>query len=316
MMMLVEKGRCSMDDPVKRYLPEFGHLSVRKPANQLVPADSEMTNRAPVEHDLGIPTFHANQTPQALMMKKRMLRAAREGGRGIPSKPQKKLLSCRWNLNRAADSYMACRWMSSRAHRNHIGRNGSRSICPGAVQTAWHDRYGVFCSARKETTFHMLAEQTSAGFSPAAPNVRSPLFSPPAYEPCGDGLISSLADYSKFMLMLTDGKNGGSEQLIRMGTLRRMATAVSPEITVPFIREIPFLAGYGYGLGVRVMIDPGQSQVPMPAPANSDGTAWRKLVLCLPEKRAFDAFYDPQRLPSLHTTTIPPFYRLALDTFA
>lgn len=74
-MMLVDEGKVSLDDPVEKYLPEFHHQKVRKPADphaqngsaapELVPASHPILIREILSHTSGLP-FKSAAQPGAL----------------------------------------------------------------------------------------------------------------------------------------------------------------------------------------------------------------------------------------------------------
>ncbi|TVX97739.1 serine hydrolase domain-containing protein [Paenibacillus cremeus] len=71
----------------------------------------------------------------------------------------------------------------------------------------------------------------------------------------GQGLLSTLGDYSRFAQMLACGGELDGVRVLSANTIQLMATNhLGPAQMADF--NIPQLAGYGYGLGVRVMIDP------------------------------------------------------------
>ena len=75
------------------------------------------------------------------------------------------------------------------------------------------------------------------------------------YESGGGGLLSTLADYSKFAQTLACGGELNGVRILGRKTIDLMSTNhLNPTQLADF--DWPYHAGYGYGLGVRVMMDP------------------------------------------------------------
>src|SRR5690606_17333426 len=116
------------------------------------------------------------------------------------------------------------------------------------------------------------------------------------FESGGGGLLSTLADYSRFAQMLACGGELDGVRILGSKTIDLMRTNhLSPQQLADF--NWPYLAGYGYGLGVRVMIDP--------VAAGSNGSigefGWCGLagtwVMIDPEER-LSAVYMQQMIPN------------------
>jgi len=80
------------------------------------------------------------------------------------------------------------------------------------------------------------------------------------YEMGGAGLYSSVPDYIKFSQMLANGGVWKGEQIIGRKTIDLMrANQLNEKQLHTFNHGNHYLAGYGYGLGVRTLMDQGQS---------------------------------------------------------
>lgn len=77
------------------------------------------------------------------------------------------------------------------------------------------------------------------------------------YEAGGAGLFSSVRDYSAFAQMLACGGKYNGNQIIGANTIDLLRTNQLNEHQLNEFRN-PYLDGYGYGLGVRTMMDPSK----------------------------------------------------------
>ena len=75
------------------------------------------------------------------------------------------------------------------------------------------------------------------------------------FESGGGGLLSTLEDYGRFARMLVNGRQLDGVRILGRKTVQLMA---SNHLTPEQIEDITWshMAGYGYGLGVRVMMNP------------------------------------------------------------
>lgn len=76
------------------------------------------------------------------------------------------------------------------------------------------------------------------------------------YEAGGFGLYSTVKDYLKFSQMLANGGCYNGQRIIGRKTIDLMRTNQLNQQQLEYFRN-PYLDGYGYGLGVRTMMEPG-----------------------------------------------------------
>jgi CubicO group peptidase (beta-lactamase class C family) len=91
---------------------------------------------------------------------------------------------------------------------------------------------------------------TDLNTDPASPN-------PPAFESGGGGLVSTMADCSRYALMLLNDGKLGEERILSRKTMELIRTNHCDMAELE--RSIfPHMIGYGYGLGVRTMVSPAR----------------------------------------------------------
>lgn len=111
-----------------------------------------------------------------------------------------------------------------------------------------------FCNNNQDrmASFYLRDESGNMMKSPA---MMDEFFEPDAVYECGGaGLYSTLRDYVKFSQMLANGGVYRGEQIIGTKTIDLMRTNQLNEVQLKDFSN-SYLAGYGYGLGVRTMMD-------------------------------------------------------------
>ncbi len=84
---------------------------------------------------------------------------------------------------------------------------------------------------------------------------------PPDFPSPGGGLVSTLADYSRFCQMLINGGELEGKRILGPKTVALFSMNHTPEEALPygFIEHDLYHAGYGYSLGTRVLMDVSKS---------------------------------------------------------
>ncbi|WP_342041635.1 serine hydrolase domain-containing protein [Bacillus sp. OTU2372] len=116
------------------------------------------------------------------------------------------------------------------------------------------------------------------------------------FESGGGGLFSTLGDYSQFAHMLASGGELNGNRIIGRNTIQLMSTNhLNSQNSSDF--NWNRLAGYGYGLGVQVMIDPPTSGSNSPVGEFGwNGMSGTWVTICPKEK--LSAVYMQQMLPN------------------
>ena len=84
----------------------------------------------------------------------------------------------------------------------------------------------------------------------------------PAFESGGAGLCSTIDDYMKFALMLTNGGQLDGRRILAENTVRYLSNArLTPVLQQRFDMRMPHLAGYTYCNLLRVAANPGSCNV-------------------------------------------------------
>jgi CubicO group peptidase (beta-lactamase class C family) len=78
----------------------------------------------------------------------------------------------------------------------------------------------------------------------------------------GHGLVSTASDYFRFCRALLNQGEVEGERILERNTVELMTTNHLPESLLPYEVNGRLNRGYGYGLGLRVLMDPAQRQIP------------------------------------------------------
>jgi CubicO group peptidase (beta-lactamase class C family) len=258
-MMLVEDGRLSLEDPISKYLPQFAHMQVgieqENPATgqanlRLVPSEREIRVEDLMRHTSGF-TYEALGTGPKV---KEMYRDAGIGARDETSAEMAAKLArlplmyqpgTVWEYGRSIDV---------------LGRILERlSGMPLSEFLAKR----VFGPLRMpDTGFWVPPEKHNriADVLPAPPEERRLLLDvskPPKFESGGGGLVSTAADYARFLQMLLNGGEFDGARLLSSKSVELMTTnRLGPEINKQGWSYYPG-PGYGFGLGFAVRLARG-----------------------------------------------------------
>jgi CubicO group peptidase (beta-lactamase class C family) len=256
-LMLMEEGRLMLSLPVSHYLPAFANQRVYNAATgALTPAAPEATVYDLLRHTAGLSyAWEPGTVPE-------QYRSARVGSRRHTNAQLAAALgplplvhqpgSC-WEYSRATDVLGA---VLEAVEGDTLGSILQRRVLGplGMHETGFH-----VPAAR----LHRVAEpfvkdpQTGAAVALIDPS------EPPAFESAGGGLISTAADYARFLqLMLGRGTAPDEGKSVRL-----VGRATVDFMTADHLGDIPTAggilpSGYGFGLGVAVRKATGRATCP------------------------------------------------------
>jgi CubicO group peptidase (beta-lactamase class C family) len=255
-MMLVEDFRIRLADPLERHLPDFATSKVlvedaggvrEEPLRRPITVQDLLRHTSGLTYDfVGTGEVHRRYA-QAKLHEPTQDNA--EQARRLAALPLAHQPGSRWEYSRATDV---------------LGR---------LVELASGMSLGEFLQARilgplgmVDTAFHVAPAQQHRIAEPFATDPDSgaavKLFDPrrvPRFESGGGGLMSTMADYGRFLQMLAGGGRLGSTRLLSRDTLAFM--------TADHLGDIPHEAaqlppGHGFGLGFAVRTHAGLAPLP------------------------------------------------------
>jgi CubicO group peptidase (beta-lactamase class C family) len=255
-MMLWEEGRFLLSDPIAKYLPELSGLEVaveRDGALERVPALRAPTIQDLLRHTSGL-TYEFRGTGPV----HRMYRSAKIDSRAQSTAEQVATLGRLPLLHQPAT-----RWEYGRS-TDIVGR--LVEVLSGQRLSTFFEQHILAPLGMIDTAFHVperhhsrLAEAFSrdpdSGVAVPLLEVRDA----PNFESGGGGLVSTAADYARFLQMLLNGGTFEGQRLLSRKTVEFMtADHLGPMTGAPDL----LLPGHGFGLGFAVRLHAGIAHVP------------------------------------------------------
>jgi CubicO group peptidase (beta-lactamase class C family) len=255
-MMLWEDGRFLLSDPIAKYLPDLAGLDVaveRDGVLERVPVLRAVTIQDLLRHTSGLTYEFRGSGPVH-----RMYRSAKVDSRAQSNAEQVATLGrlpllhqpgTRWEYGRSTDV---------------IGR--LVEVLSGQTLGEFFERHILAPLGMVDTAFHVpvrhhsrLAEafgrDPDSGVAVQLLEVRDP----PGFESGGGGLVSTAADYARFLQMLLNGGTFEGRRLLGRKTIEFMtADHLGPITGAPDL----LIPGHGFGLGFAVRLQAGIAHVP------------------------------------------------------
>jgi len=248
-LLLVERGMMELDDPVAKYLPEFGSVAVREEDGTVRPAKTVMTLRhlfsmtGGLDYDL--------ETEE--------IRAAVEatGGRA-PTREMMKAIA-----KKPLSFDPGTKYQYSLCH----------DVLGAVIEVVSGMRFGAFLEENifaplgmKDTTFHPTEAQLQRmAWQYYNYDHRTNTYDDRSkdnrfifgteYESGGAGLVSTVNDYIRLgTMMCLGGISPEGVRICKPETLELMRTDQMDENTFPGVFDKLTWQGYSYGLGVRTRV--------------------------------------------------------------
>jgi CubicO group peptidase (beta-lactamase class C family) len=256
LMMLWEEGRCFLDEPIQKYLPEFKNPQVavqRDGAMALEPAARAITVQDLLRHTSGLTyEFRGNGPIQKRYMEAKIYSRGQTNAEQVSTLAAMPLLhhpGTRWEYSRSTDV---------------LGR---------LIEVLSGMTLGEFLQTRifaalgmSDTAFfvpeHKLPRLAQAFAQDPETSGRIQLLNVherPVFESGGGGLVSTANDYARFLAMLIANGSFGGTRLLGRKTLELMTADHLGPITGASDLLVP---GYGFGLGFSVRLHAGLAQIP------------------------------------------------------
>jgi len=255
-MMLWEDGRFLLGDPIAKYLPDLAGLDVaveRDGVLERVPAVRAVTVQDLLRHTSGLTYEFRGSGPVH-----RMYRSAKVDSRAQSNAEQVATLGrmpllhqpgTRWEYGRSTDV---------------LGR--LVEVLSGKTLSEFFEQHILAPLGMTDTAFHVPERHRSriaeafgrdpdSGVTVQLLEVRDP----PGFESGGGGLVSTAADYARFLQMLLNGGTLEGRRLLSRKTIEFMtADHLGPITGAPDL----LIPGHGFGLGFAVRLQAGIAHVP------------------------------------------------------
>jgi CubicO group peptidase (beta-lactamase class C family) len=253
-MMLVEEGRLLISDPVSKYIPAFANMKVGVVNGEkldLAPLQRPITVQDLMRHTSGLTYGFTGASPvQKLVKAANVVNSSRTLAENVEAMTALPLMHQPgevWEYSVSTDV---------------LGRvieviEGARlgEVLAGRILKPLEMRDTAFFTP--ESKVARRADPFSFEFMTAAGVDTRESTSPPKFESGGGGLMSTLADYTRFAAMLS---LGGAIDGVRILSPRTLAFMASDHLDAKVDRT-HFLVwpGHSFGLGFAVRTDPGRA---------------------------------------------------------
>jgi CubicO group peptidase (beta-lactamase class C family) len=271
LMMLVEEGRVSLDDPVHRYIPQWRDLAVYE--GGFIGSFRTRRTSAPMRvidlmrHTSGLTygfqqrtnvdaayrKLHLGEIPTAVSLEQMI--------EGLAQVPLEFSPGTAWNYGVSTDvvGYLVGR-ISGQPFEQFLR---SRILDPlGMTDTDF------MVPAAKASRFAACYAATPDGRMTLQDDPQTSFFlKPPTFVSGGGGLVSTVADYLRFCRMLLNGGTLDGVRLVSPKTLELMSQnhlpggKDLPDLAVSLFSEVTY-AGVGFGLGFAVSVSPARGLLP------------------------------------------------------
>ena len=257
LMMLVEDGRLFITDPVAKYIPEFADpkVGVEKDGKlELVAAKRPITVQDLLRHTSGLTyEFTGESAVQRLYGEARLFRDLpnAELVTELAKLPLLEQPGVAWHYSHSTDVIGRIIEVISGQTLGAFLRE--RLFAPLGMSDT-----GFFAPADKhERLAEAFPNDPDTGAAVELINVRAA----PRLEMGGGGLVSTMDDYARFLLMLYRGGTLGAARILGRKTIAFMtADHLGPEVRIG--TRFLLAPGHGFGLGFAVRRDAGMAPTP------------------------------------------------------
>ena len=267
-MILLEKGRLRLFEPLATYLPEFCNMEVLQADGSVVPAGA-ITIEHLLTHRAGLSYGFLLDCPVGELYRKAGLRDAKvslaEFVRRVAALPLAFQPGTAWRYSVATD-------VLGRVLEVILGKDlpdilQSEILLPlgmkdtgFSVPLAKRERMmAMFGVSNLDES--MLYDDQPQILIPVDMKAEHPC-DDPAFCRGGMGLFSTIEDYTLMARFLQTGVTPLGERLLSTKSVEMLWTDRIPEAQKPLMIGPFALSGYGWGLAGRVMVDLGQAHVP------------------------------------------------------
>jgi CubicO group peptidase (beta-lactamase class C family) len=266
-MQLLEEGKIRLDDPISKYIPSFANVKVglEKKADDGAPMlDMVAPDRPPTVRDLMTHTSGITYGFYGDSMVRKAYRAANiyagdfdlaEFAERLAKLPLQNQPGALWQYGHSTD--VLARVMEVASGKSLYALEKEKLLDPlGMADTAFF----VTDSAKQKLMAQPVPNDSDfrVGRENDPTKVKK-------WESASGGMVSTMADYARFVQMLLNGGSFEGKTYLKPETFQLMATdQIGPGAGVG--RDYFYFPGdgFGFGLGLAVRTDPGNAKPPPP----------------------------------------------------
>ena len=266
-MILVEEGKVALDDPVSRFIPEFGDVVVLTDAGERVAPDRPITIEHLLTHTSGLTYGFFGDSPVDRLYSESGFFTHAVGledfARQAAALPLLASPGDRWNYGVSTD-------ILGRVVEVASGRPFDAFLRERILEPLGMDDTGFVVPADKRDRFTGHYQPQDGALQLVDSPVDGEYTRAPAWLSGGGGLTSTASDYIRFaQMLLQDGQLEGV-RILAPESVRTMRANRLPEALVPIQLGTFLSPGYGFGLGFAVVVDAESS----PEPDNDGVFRW------------------------------------------
>lgn len=289
-LMLAEEGKLGLDDPLARFIPEFGQAGALDATDgSRVPLVRPVTVRDLLRHTAGIPYRGSANAVEKMYVKRGIdhgggavvlpedgsepVSTLSEMARRIAGTPMLDQPGQRFRYGNATDvlgrvieiasGQSLGRFLSERIF-HPLGMNDTAFLVPAQAVDRLSAAYWSKTSAAASDRVLRQADTStlkSGGLTLAEDPTKSVFAGPRAIEFGGAGLVSTAADYQRFLQMLRNGGGVDGKRLVGAGSVAEMVRNQLPPAALA--GSALAAQGLGFGLGVAVVTEPSLAPAPL-----------------------------------------------------
>jgi CubicO group peptidase (beta-lactamase class C family) len=264
-MQLLDEGKLKLDDPVSKYIPSFANVKVGwekrgedgTPALELIAPDRPMTVRDLMTHTSGITYGFYGDSLVRKAYKAADIYAGdfdlAEFADRIARLPLQNQPGALWNYGHSTD--VLARVMEVAAGKSLYAIEKEKLLDPlGMTDTSF------FVTDPEKVKVMAQPVPNDSDFRVGRVNDPTKV---KKWESASGGMVSTMADYARFMQMLLSGGTLDGRTYLKPETFKLMATdQIGPGASVA--RDFFYFPGdgFGFGLGLAVRTDPGNAKPP------------------------------------------------------
>jgi len=255
-MMLWEEGKFLLSDPIAKYLPEFSNMEVaveRNGSMERVPAERAITIQDLLRHTSGLTyEFRGSGPVHKMYMSAKVYSRSQSNADQVATLARMPLLQqpgTHWEYSRSTDV---------------VGR--LIEVLSGVPLSVFFEQRILAPLSMSDTAFHVpppnhprIAEAFAKDPESSGQVQLIEVRDAPNFESGGGGLVSTAADYARFLqMLLNEGTLDGTRFLGRKSLELMTADHLGPITGAPDL----LLPGHGFGLGFAVRLHAGIAAVP------------------------------------------------------
>lgn len=336
-MMLIEEGKLSLDDPLAKFVPEFGKARViataaanGKPVEQFEPAKHPITIRHLLTHTSGITYGFFGREPVAEHYRQAEIMDGLVETPGTMADNVRRLARVpllfqpgeKWEYGLNTDVLgrvveIASGQSLDEFFAARILRPLAMSDTHFALARDKRSRLAALYTTNKDLTIRRVGNEP-VKLGPLVYSATVPLQQEYKYFSGGAGLVSTADDYVRFCQMMLNGGELDGKRLLKPETVKQLTTNQIGELQ-PWIGSHGLQFGYGFGIVAEPTAQAGAAASATKEPATPGTYSWGGIFgtyFFVDPKERLIGVLMMQAHPNDHITLRQDFQRLVYEALS